>query len=98
MFWRREKSLAPAGIRTLNHPSHSLVTIPTILSWLHDVLGTAILKCILHNIQKYGMDSMDSGKGPGVGSCEHGKESSGKTFLHHLNNYLTLRKNSASWR
>jgi len=27
-FWRREKSLAPAGIQTLDCPAHSLVIIP----------------------------------------------------------------------
>jgi hypothetical protein len=44
IFWRGEKSLATARIRTLDHLPHSLATIPITLSWLHDMLGRAILK------------------------------------------------------
>ena len=34
LFWRRKKSLAPAGSRTLDRPAHSLITALTELSWL----------------------------------------------------------------
>jgi hypothetical protein len=37
MFRRSENSLLPAEIRTLDHPAHSLVTIPTTLSWLSHI-------------------------------------------------------------
>jgi hypothetical protein len=43
MFWRREKSLAPAGIEALDCPARSLVTIPTLLSQLH------MNKCVIFN-------------------------------------------------
>jgi len=35
VFWRRQKSLANAGIRTRDRPARSLVTIPTELSRHH---------------------------------------------------------------
>jgi len=31
-FWTTEKSLAPAGIRTLDRPARRLVTMPTVLT------------------------------------------------------------------
>jgi len=33
-FWRREKSLVPTGIQTMDHPAHTLVSLLTTLSWL----------------------------------------------------------------
>ena len=33
-FWRREKSLVPAGIRTMDGPAHTPVSLLTTLSWL----------------------------------------------------------------
>jgi hypothetical protein len=33
-FWRREKSVVPGRIQTLDCPAHSLVTILIMLSWL----------------------------------------------------------------
>jgi hypothetical protein len=32
MSWRTEKSAVAAGIRVLDHPAHSLVTVLTVLS------------------------------------------------------------------
>ena len=34
MFWTREKSLVPNGIRTPGRPARSLVAIPIMLLWL----------------------------------------------------------------
>jgi hypothetical protein len=31
MFWRKEKSLASAGIQTPGHPTHNLVTTLAVL-------------------------------------------------------------------
>jgi hypothetical protein len=33
IFWRREKSLTPMGIRTQDHQAHSLVAIVTMAAW-----------------------------------------------------------------
>ena len=41
---RTEKSPAPARNRTLDYPAHSLVTIFTMLSWLHSDTST-VKKC-----------------------------------------------------
>jgi hypothetical protein len=38
MFWRREKSLVPAGIQTLDHPPHSLITTPTVLKIINMII------------------------------------------------------------
>ena len=39
-FWRREKYLATAGIRTLDRTARSLVAIPTTLLWFLHYLNT----------------------------------------------------------
>jgi hypothetical protein len=45
-YWRRETSLAPARIQALDHPAHSLVSVPTMLSQVLVCMGD------VRNIQK----------------------------------------------